>query len=285
MGVTAADARGPARRLASGALRVGMIVGLLFSVGTTGCAQLLIGGLTAAQALQPISDEQEVAIGNSAVRKLLADPKFRLYAGRELNQYVANLGWELAQETSRANLPWRFGIVVSDDLNAFALPGGIIMVTTGALKAMQNEAELVAVLSHEIGHVVERHGIEQLKRAMVAQGLAIAALGTSPEIAQAAGSIALQIVLNGYGREAEFEADRFGTQLASRNGYDPDALVGFLQTIAAAGGQAPGWLVPLSTHPTVPQRVEAIRQTVREQKLTGSKTNADDFKRQTAPLR
>ena len=264
--------------------RVLLVLSLVFSLGMTGCAQLLIGGITAAQALQPISDEQEVAIGNSALQQMAADPKFQLYGGEALNQYVAQIGVRLAKETSRPNLPWRFGIVVSDDLNAFALPGGIICVTTGALKAMRNEAELAAVLAHEIGHVVERHGIDQLKRAMVAQGLAIAALGTSPEIAQAAGSIALQIVLNGYGREAEFEADRYGAQLAAKDGYNPVALVGFLETIAARGGETPGWLVPLSTHPSVEQRVQAIQQLVREQKLTGSKTNADAFKRQTAPL-
>jgi len=264
--------------------RLVLIIGLVFSVGMTGCAQLLVGGLTAAQALQPISDEQEVAIGNAALQQMVQDPNFRLYTGEALNQYVAGVGASLAQKTSRANLPWRFGILASPDLNAFALPGGIIVVTTGALQAMKNEAELAAVLSHEIGHVVERHGIEHLKRAMVAQGLAIAALGTSPQIAQAAGSIALQIVLNGYGREAEFEADRFGAQLASQNGYDPDALVGFLETIAARSGETPGWLVPLSTHPTVEQRVETIRQIVREQKLTGTKTNTEEFERQTRPL-
>jgi predicted Zn-dependent protease len=265
-------------------LRVLLLVGLVFSLATTGCAQLLIGGLTAAQALQPISDEQEVAIGNAAVQQLAADPNFRLYSGQALNQYVARVGLDLARDTSRANLPWRFGVVVSDDLNAFALPGGVICVTTGALKAMKNEAELAAVLAHEIAHVVERHGIDQMKRAMVAQGLAIAALGTSPQIAQAAGSIALQIVLNGYGRDAEFEADRVGAQLAAANRYDPEALVGFLQTIAARGGETPGWLVPLSNHPTVQQRVQAIEAIVREKKLTGSVTNASQFKRETAPL-
>ena len=261
-----------------------LVAGLVFTLGTTGCAQLLIGGITAAQALQPISDEQEVQIGNSALLQMAQDPRFQLYQGQALNQYVANVGVRLAQASSRPNLPWRFGVVVSDDLNAFALPGGIVCVTTGALKAMKNEAELATVLAHEIGHVAERHGIDQLKRAMVAQGLAIAALGTSPEIAQAAGAIAVQIVLNGYGREAEFEADRFGIQLASKAGYNPEALVAFLETIAAHGGGTPGWLIPLSNHPSVQQRVQAIQQLIREKRLTGSKTNTEQFKRETAQL-
>lgn len=263
-----------------------MLVGLVLTLGMpTGCAQLLVGGLTAAQALQPISDEQEVAIGNAALEKLAQDPKFRLYTGEALNRYVAGVGMRLAKQTSRPDLPWRFGIQVSSDLNAFALPGGIIVVTTGALQAMRNEAELAAVLAHEIGHVVERHGIEQLKRAMVAQGLAIAALGSSPEVAQAAGVLALQIVLNGYGRSAELEADRFGVLLAAAEGYDPTALGAFLETIAARSAEAPGWLVPLSTHPTVQERLERLRALVSERKLTGSKTNAPPFKRETAPWR
>lgn len=265
-------------------IRLLLILGLVFSLGTTGCAQLLLGGLTAAQALQPISDEQEVQIGNAALQQILADPKTRVYSGEALNRYVSRVGLTLAQATSRPNLPWRFGILESPDLNAFALPGGIVVVTTGALSAMKNEAELAAVLAHEIGHVVERHGIDQLKRAMVAQGLAIAALGTSPEIAQAAGSIALQIVLNGYGREAEFAADRFGAQLASARGYDPKALGVFLETIAARSGETPGWLVPLSTHPSVTQRVQALNQLIREKKLSGSVENAESFKREVSGL-
>ncbi len=265
-------------------LRATLILGLVVSLAGTGCAQLLVGGLTAAQALQPISDAQEVQIGNQAVRQILADPKTRLYPGEALNQYVTRIGRQLAQETSRSGLPWRFGIIESPDLNAFAVPGGAIFVTTGALAAMKNEAELAAVLAHEITHVVERHGIDQLKRAMVAQGLAIAALGTSPQIAQAAGSIALRIALNGYGRDAEFESDRLGVVLAAANGYDPQALADFLATIARRSGETPGWLVPLASHPPVSQRIEAIAQIVRERKLTGSVRNTESFKRMTAPL-
>lgn len=254
------------------------------TLGGSGCAQLLLGGITAAQALQPISDEQEVQIGTAAMQELLADPKTRRYTGTALNQYVTRIGQGLAADTGRASLPWEFFILESPDLNAFALPGGKIAITTGALAAMRNEAELAAVLAHEIAHVVERHGIEQLKRAMVARGVAIAALGTSPQVAQVAGSLALQIVLNGYGRDAELEADRAGVVLASENRYDPNALGGFLETLAQRSGETPGWLVPLSTHPPISERLAQIRETIRERQLSGSVTEAEEFRRMTAPL-
>lgn len=257
----------------------------VLATGLSGCAQLLLGGLTAAQALQPISDDHEVQIGRSAAQELLNDPKTEVVTDSGLTAYVKEVGGRMAANSERPTLPWAFYVVKDAELNAFALPGGQIFVTTGALKAMRNEAELAGVLGHEVAHVAHKHGIEKLKQAMVAQGLAIATLGSSPDLVQKAGSIALTLVLNGQGRSAELEADRFGTLYQAHDHYNPKALGDFLQTIEATSGSTPAWLGVLSTHPPISERLETIRQTIAQNHLSGTLTREPDFLNATRSLR
>lgn len=259
------------------------LVALALSV--SGCAQLLVGGLTAAQALQPISEAQEIQIGQAAAQEVLSDPKVRLYPDAQVDAYVTRVGARMAARSERPGLPWEFRVIQDPSLNAFALPGGQIFITTGALKAMKNEAELAGVLGHEVAHVAHKHGLDKLKQAMVAQGLLIAALGSSPELLQQAGKIALQLVLNGYGRAAELEADRYGTLYEARESYDPHALANFLQTLTATSGETPAWLGALSTHPSLAERLETIRQTIAQNHLSGGQARQAEFLAGTAPLR
>jgi predicted Zn-dependent protease len=257
----------------------------LATLGSTGCAQLLLGGVTAAQALQPISDAQEVEIGRSAAQEVLNDAETRVYTHAGVTAYVQAVGKRMAARSERPGLPWEFRVVEDAALNAFALPGGQIFITTGALKAMKNEAELAGVLGHEVAHVAHKHGIDKLKQAMIAQGLAIAALGSSPQIAQQAGSIALQLVLNGQGRQAELKADHYGTLYGARENYRPDSLGDFLKTIDSSTGGTPEWLGVLSTHPPLSERLETIRQTIEQNHLSGSEIRQSEFLTSTAPLR
>ena len=258
---------------------------LALMLSTSGCAQLLIGGLTAAQALQPISEAQEIQIGQAAAQEVLSDPKTRLYTDTRTNAYVTAVGERMAARSERPSLPWEFRILDDPALNAFALPGGQIFITTGALKAMKNEAELAGVLGHEVAHVAHKHGIDKLKQAMVAKGLLIATLGSSAELLQQAGAIALQLVLNGQGRSAELEADRYGTLYEARENYNPHALGDFLQTISTTSGETPAWLGALSTHPPLTERLETIRQTIAQNHLSGTQTRTDEFLAGTASLR
>lgn len=257
----------------------------LVTFGSAGCAQLLTGGLTAAQALQPISEEQEISIGRSAAQEVLNDPETRLYTQSSVNAYVRDVGMRMAARSERPSLPWEFRIVDDPALNAFALPGGQIFITTGALKAMKSEAELAGVLGHEVAHVAHKHGIEKLKQAMIAQGIATATLGSTPQLAQQAGVIALTLVLNGQGRGAELEADRYGTIYESRENYNPHALGDFLRTIESTSGGTPEWLGVLSTHPPLNERLETIRQTIAQHKLSGTMMRESEFLTATAPLR
>lgn len=244
---------------------------------TPGCAQILMGGLVAGQALAPITDEQEVAIGRSAAEEVLRDPKTPAYTNAQVTSYVQGVGMRVAKRSQRPDLPYEFHVIASPELNAFALPGGQIFVTTAALKAMKSEAELAGVLAHEVTHVAQRHGIDQLRRAMLAQGVAIAALGSTPALAQQAGKIALDLVLKGYSRTAEDEADRFGAVYSSTAGYDPRGLSSFLNTLAQTLGDTPKAFEPLSDHPIISERVQRISQIIAEQHLSGSEVGAEVF--------
>ncbi len=257
----------------------------MVTMSLAGCSQLLAGGLTAAQALQPISDEQEVEIGISAAQEYLYETETRMYTNPGVNAYVKAVGKRMAARSERPDLPWEFRVVEDAALNAFALPGGQIFITTGALKAMKNEAELAGVLGHEVAHVAHRHGIDKVKQQMVTQGLVIATLGASPELVQQAGAIALTLVMNGQGRGAELEADRYGTLYEARENYDPEALGDFLQTITPTSGDAPAWIGALSTHPPLDERLDTIRQTIIQNHLSGSQTRRTEFLAGTAPLR
>lgn len=257
----------------------------VMTLATSGCAQLLLGGLTAAQALQPITDEQEIEIGRSAAHEVLNDSKTRVYTHSGVNAYVREVGMRMASRSERPTLPWEFRIVEDPALNAFALPGGQIFITTGALKAMKNEAELAGVLGHEVAHVAHKHGIEKLRQAMIAQGIATATLGSTPQVAQQAGAIALTLVLNGQGRNAELEADRYGTMYEARENYNPQALGDFLRTIDSTSGGTPAWLGALSTHPPLNERLETIRLTIEQHKLSGALMRASEYLTATSPLR
>lgn len=252
---------------------------------TPGCAQVLLGGLVAGQALAPISDEQEIAIGRSAAQEVLADPKTPAFANTQVASYVQGVGMKVAQRSERPGLPYQFHVIASSELNAFALPGGQIFITTAALKAMKNEAELAGVLAHEVTHVAHRHGIEQLRRAMLAQGIAIAALGSTPALAQQAGKIALELVLKGYSRTAEDDADRYGAIFSSGASYDPNGLSTFLDTLAQTLGDTPKAFEPLSDHPIISERIKRISQIIAEQRLTGAQLNTETYLSQTQPVR
>ncbi|HEY9856369.1 MAG TPA: M48 family metallopeptidase [Stenomitos sp.] len=250
---------------------------------TGGCAQLVRGGAVAAQAAAPVTTDEEIALGRAGVQELLKQPGTKLYDDPKVNAYVTQIGREMAARANRPELPWTFYVVDAPEQNALSLPGGFIFVTTGALRAMQNEAQLAGVLGHEVGHVAARHGVDQLKRALVAQGILISALGTSPQAAQIAGQIAAELVLRGYGREAELEADRLGARYMASDNYDPRQLAAFLETLAKSG-QAPAWLAPLETHPPIEQRLAQLNQVIASQHLKGDKLDAQQFLTATAPL-
>lgn len=181
-----------------------------------------------------------------------------MYDDPELQRYVADIGYRLAKLSHRPNLPWQFAVVDHPAVNAFALPGGFIYITRGILPYLDDEAELAAVLGHEIGHVTARHSVQQATRAMLGQG-AMIGLGVFVPATRPLGDVGaagLGVLFMKFGRDDEREADRVGIEYAAKGGWDPSAVPSVLQTLSRMDELSergvPNWL---STHPEPASRV------------------------------
>ena len=195
-----------------------------------------------------ISDEQEIEIGKQTNEQVLSE--YPLHNDPQLQQYVTNLGQQLLNNSDSRDIPFKFQVVTSDEINAFATPGGFVYVTTGLLKAAENEAQLASVMAHEIAHINEKHGVKGLKQAVAAQGIAKAAGVETEALAQIAYQITLDLP---QGRSFEYEADRKGLEIMQQSGYPASAFAQFLEKLS--GGGTPEFL---RTHPTSDNRIKAI---------------------------
>ena len=150
----------------------------------------------------------------------------------ELQDYVQRVGEKLAAVSERPELEWHFTIVDTDDVNAFATMGGYVYISRGILPYFQNEADLAAVLGHEIGHIAAEHMKKQQRKGMLS-GLASAATAIftgMPALADLT-NMAGQVIISGYGRDAELEADRLGASYLAKAGYDPEAMIHVISTL------------------------------------------------------
>ncbi len=205
------------------------------------------------EAFKEFSQEDEVAIGDAATASFLgASP---LHPDANLQRYVNRVGKWLALHSDRPDLPWTFAVIDTETINAFALPGGSVLVSSGLLKRLGSESELAGVLAHEVAHVVKRHQITAIQSA--ARGDLLKSIGTdvaSDRIGsrggvagQALKPMALNLVgdlikdgffLRPLDRGLELEADQLAVVIATRSGYDPYGLVGALQMLAQYKGGA-----------------------------------------------
>jgi predicted Zn-dependent protease len=220
------------------------------------CVFLLGGGVGCA-----ISQEQEIEMGRQTHGQF--EQEFGgLYNDPVVQGYVNRVGTSLVQFAGRRELPWQFRVVDSDQINAFALPGGYVYITRGLLGNLEDEAQLAAILGHEIGHVVERHPVQQIQRAQGAQFIPFLAGifggGTAGDVAGAV----TQLGLMKYGRDQEREADYRGLTYMTRGGYDPEGIVQameILQRASGGGGRTPEFL---STHPNPGNRIEYLSEAI-----------------------
>ena len=151
-----------------------------------------------------------------------------------LQDYVQRVGDKLAAVSEMPELEWHFTIVDTDDVNAFATMGGYVYISRGILPYFQNEAELAAVLGHEIGHITAEHLKKQQRKGMLS-GIASAATAIftgMPALADLT-NMAGQAIISGYGREAELESDRLGASYLAKAGYDPEAMIRVISTLKA----------------------------------------------------
>jgi len=233
-----------------------------------------------------IAPDQEVALG------LQAFPEMAQEFGGEINQptinnYVEQVGQRIVAQSDAAKGPYKYDFHVLADpqtVNAFALPGGQVSITVGLLRKLHNEAELAGVLGHEIGHVVGRHGAEQLSKQQFAQTLVGAATiasynpdrpGSTVQNAAIAAAIG-QLVTMRFGRNDELEADALGVRLMKEAGYDTRGMHDLLQTLASLdqGGRQPEFF---STHPNPENRLARVNELITQAGGPGGDVGADRF--------
>jgi predicted Zn-dependent protease len=206
-----------------------------------------------------VSESQEIQMGQEYAQQIVKS--MGVYDDKKVQDYVSRLGMGMAAQSERPKLPWAFYVMDDPTVNAFALPGGSIFITRGILTHMNNEAELVGVLGHEIGHVTARHSVQQMTRQQIAQiGLGVGSI-VSSDIAQYAGlaSQGLGVLFLKYGRDAESQSDELGFKYMVRDGYDPRGMATMFETLERVSklegaGDIPEWS---STHPNPGNRVQA----------------------------
>jgi beta-barrel assembly-enhancing protease len=205
-----------------------------------------------------LPDSDEIALGRETAGRLLAASS--LYKNDSLEQYVNLVGMYVASRSPRANLPWTFGVIESDDINAFALPGGYVFVTTGLYKTLRNEAELAAILGHEIAHVNLRHHVRLLqKERLLAQGSNFLSGQTRQEALKALCGQGAEICARSLDRNAEFESDCTGLQYAASSGYDPYAYLDVLDRMGASN-QTDRLAMLYKTHPLPRDRLAELEK-------------------------
>jgi hypothetical protein len=213
------------------------------------------------------SPEQDVELGRQSAQQVAA--QIPMVGDAEVVGYVRDVGGRLAEHAPGERFPYEFHVANLGEVNAFALPGGIIFVTRGTLETVRDEGELAGVLAHEISHVALRHGTSQMSKAYIAQtGLGILreifggdGVGNLGDVVAAVGGAGLNTLFLKFGRTAETQSDLTGARIMADAGYDPIDMVEFFQQLEARGGpRTPEFL---SDHPNPGNRARAVEQ-VRE---------------------
>lgn len=240
--------------------------------------------------LREPTQPEEIEIGRGVTETLLgARP---LLDDAELQNYVNQVGLWVARQSERPDLPWHFGVNDSDHINAFAAPGGYVIVTRGMMRQLRNEAELAGVLGHEVAHVVQKHHLKALRKSAVVDllgaGVAAAAADSRhAEMVQKLVGPTKTLYARGLDKADEFEADRMGVVLAARAGYDPYSLPAVLTTLAAASDKDPYLALLFKTHPAPETRIEhlATAMGTRFDVYASSVQNPSRFEQATQKLR
>ena len=214
--------------------------------------------LVKSQSVGSMSEEEELAIGKEVVAATLGT--YPPLKDTGLQHRLNQVGVWIALQSSRPELPWRFAAVESETINAFAAPGGTILVTRGMLSHVTNEAELACVLGHEIGHVTRRHHIAVLQKSLlVSAGASSLGVASKSGGAEAYRKLVIgeskEIFTRGLDRSSEREADDDGVLLAARAGYDPAACLNFMQRLAGLKADTGSLESLYKTHPTAKERV------------------------------
>ncbi|MCE2999933.1 MAG: M48 family metallopeptidase [Betaproteobacteria bacterium] len=214
-------------------------------------------GRDAVTAVAGISEAEEIAMGREIAGRVLgASP---LVNDPALQSYVNRVGRWIALQSERPDLPWRFAVIESPAINAFAAPGGYVLVTRGLYEILDTEAQLAGVLAHEIAHVVRRHHVTVLqKSAALSAGAQLAQRDNRAAVINNMIGTGAEIFARGLDKSAEHEADAVGVVLAARAGYNPFGLIDVLHKMAARGSGDGSMALLFKTHPMPGDRLAQL---------------------------
>lgn len=235
--------------------------------GNARLANVIHGGGALVSGLLPIGYDEEQSIGQAIALQVVAR-----YGGvstqPDVTRYVNLVGRGVALTCDRPDIPYRFAVLNHDSINAFAAPAGYVFVTRGLLKQIRNEAELAAVLGHEIAHVSQKHILEVIQRSKQIAGVSEAGLAfakQNPDLFKGVIDGAVKKLLDeGLDQSKEVEADQMGDVFAARVGYDSTAYVSLLQRLRALKGDDRAFF---KTHPDFSARIGAVQEVIQTQGL------------------
>lgn len=251
-----------------------LIVGITLSFGADAFGQFgdilknadkIRKGAGAVRAIsREFTEEEEIEIGRVVAARILAT--YPLSGNERLQTYVTLVGNTVAAFSTRPNLAWHFAVLDSSEVNAYSVPGGYIFITEGALRQIDSEAELAAVLGHEIAHATEKHILREIKRGnILTEGMSLVQDqygkgGFTDEVGKKIGDIAIErLFKTGVGRKEELDSDRIGVDLAAAAGYRASAYLQFLEALQELATQNNSVFQRLSaTHPKPDVRIKAV---------------------------
>ena len=235
------------------------LAGLSLAVAVAACAEAPVTGR---QQLILLPESQDAQMGLQAYQQIKQES--RVSRDSELNRRVQEVGRRIAAVSPHPEWDWEFTLFDNDEPNAFALPGGKVGVHTGLFRVAENDAQLAAVIGHEVAHAIARHGAERMSHGLLAQGLGAIALGTgvNPQVVDLAAQAATLGVILPYSRTQEAEADHLGLLYMAQAGYDPREAINLWQNFNAFGGDRPPEF--LSTHPAPGTRIERLQELMPE---------------------
>lgn len=214
-----------------------------------------------------MSDKQEISLGGQVNQQLLSQ-SFRLHRDANLTAYVDEIGQSLIPYSDRPDIPYVFQVVEDDSINAFATMGGYVYLTTGLLAAADNEAEVAGVLGHEVGHIAEKHALDQMRDVAIAQGVAGAFGLSRNQMVSIAVDVALTLPNS---RRDELVADDHGFVTMGEAGYDQTGMATLMQKLDS--GNSPPAI--FSTHPNPRDRVARLQEMDSELALPSATAGTD----------
>lgn len=225
-----------------------------------------VKGVAKSREVSTMSEADEVAVGKDIASRTLG--AYRLVRDEPLNRYLNRVGLWVALQSDRPGLPWRFAAVRSDAINAYAVPGGAVLITTGMLNLVANEAELACVIGHEVGHIVRKHHLALLEKGLLIEtGTKVLADqvrggGLQGDAKRFVVKEGAELYTRALDRDAERDADADGVLYAARAGYDPAACQLFMERMAALKQDANSLAALYKTHPQASERVGDVKKTL-----------------------